>query len=110
LLSSHAVKAHMSVLKIRPFARPLLCGLILSIVQTNGTRASEASTFSIAAAGGYGIEDCLGEGGECGKVVADAWCEAHGRGAALSFGRTEIDYDVNSERANPARYLITCGD
>ena len=52
---------------------------------------------------GYGLQDCLGEGGECGRAVADAWCAAEGRGAALSFGRAK------GATTEPA-YLVTCGD
>jgi hypothetical protein len=69
-------------------------------------KADEATTFVIAAASGYGIEDCLGEGGECGRVVADAWCEAHGRGAALSFGQQTAPV-VSGPQPKP--YFITCG-
>jgi hypothetical protein len=61
----------------------------------------------ISAASGYGVEDCLAEGGECGHVVADAWCEAHGRGAALKFGRSDSDSSDKSTDLRP--YFITCG-
>jgi hypothetical protein len=69
--------------------------------------------FTVAASDGYGVEDCLGGEGDCGQVVADAWCEAHGHGAAVSFGKTD---DVTGAIANhsapnlPAgAYFITCG-
>ncbi len=68
--------------------------------------AQEPSTFVIAADQGYGVEDCLAEGGECGHVVADAWCAAHGRGEALKFGRS----GGGSGFANMRPYFITCGD
>ena len=68
------------------------------------SQAQDTTTFVIAAASGYGIEDCLGQGGECGQVVADAWCQAHGQGAALKFGQ-EINYAPSIEAAP---YFITC--
>jgi hypothetical protein len=71
-----------------------------------GLSAQEPSTYTIAAAPGYGVEDCLAEGGECGRVVADAWCEAHGRGQALRFGRSEESSDPAAAQA----YFITCSD
>jgi hypothetical protein len=80
-------------LEIGPAALPLLLGLALAAARIPPSHAAEAQSFVIAAAEGYGIEDCLGEGGECGKIVADAWCEAHGHGAAIKFGRAE---DVTS--------------
>jgi hypothetical protein len=64
----------------------------------------------IAAAQGYGVEDCLAEGGECGRAVADAWCAAQGRGAALKFGRSEGGSGESREPAGPRPYFITCGE
>jgi len=86
-------------------------GLLASIVAlvlsfASDLSAQEPSTFTIAAASGYGVEDCLAEGGECGRVVANAWCEGHGRGQALKFGRSE---GSNGSAGAPA-YFITCGD
>jgi hypothetical protein len=72
--------------------------------------AREGSTFVIAAASGYGVEDCLAEGGECGRVVADAWCEAHGHREALKFGRSEGDGGAKSEAPELRPYFITCGE
>jgi len=71
--------------------------------------ARETNTFVIAAAQGYGVEDCLAEGGECGHVVADAWCEAHGAGEALRFGVSGTNpAEAAGGRGRP--YFITCGD
>jgi len=36
-------------------------------------------------------------------VVADAWCEAHGHGAALAFGHADA-------AAGAEPYVVTCGD
>lgn len=52
----------------------------------HGARAAD-NVFVISDGEGYGIMDCLTDGKSCGRVVADAWCEAHGFGAARSFGR-----------------------
>ena len=52
-------------------------------------RAGQGHAFTVAANDGYGVQDCLGESGECGRAVADAWCAAEGRGAALSYGRAD---------------------
>jgi hypothetical protein len=84
----------------------IILALALAVDLVHPAGAEEATTFVIAAASGYGIEDCLGEGGECGRVVADAWCEAHGHGAALSFGQ-EVGPAIPGPQPNP--YFITCG-
>ncbi len=80
--------------------------LAIIVILVDRASAEEGTTFVIAAASGYGIEDCLGEGGDCGRVVADAWCEAHGRGAALSFGQ-KADPTIPGTSLKP--YFITCG-
>ena len=92
----------MHALKFGTIAYLPFVGVALSFIPSGPGHAQEPRTFVIAAAAGYGVEDCLGEASECGKVVADAWCEAHGRGAALKFGRSGDD-------ANRP-YFITCGD
>jgi hypothetical protein len=94
---------------MRPFPRrsaavSIFVGLLVCVGAIGVGRASEGHSFIIAANDGYGVQDCLGEGGECGRVVADAWCEAHGHGAALAFGHAS---DV---AANAESYVVTCGD
>ena len=72
--------------------------------------ARDTSTFVIAAAPGYGVEDCLAEGGECGRVVADAWCEAHGSHEAVNFGLSNAERNASGSRNALRPYFITCGD
>jgi len=74
------------------------------------SRSPEQRTFIIAASFGYGTEECLGEGGECGKAVADSWCEIRGQGSALSFGQAGEDLTGISKISSPVsgRYFITC--
>jgi hypothetical protein len=78
-----------------------VCALGFGLSQA--ASAGQTRAFTIAANDGYGLLDCLAEGGECGRAVADAWCATEGRGAALSFGRAN---GATTERA----YLVTCGD
>ncbi len=85
----------------------VLVGFVLCAAPVGGGQAGEAHSFIVAANDGYGIQDCLGEGGECGRVVADAWCEANGHGAALTFGRAD---DVTGAVSVAEPYVITCGD
>ncbi len=44
------------------------------------------ATFLIPASDGYGVADCLSGRHECGKVVADAWCESQGFSMAAAYG------------------------
>ncbi|RBP15841.1 hypothetical protein DFR50_107111 [Roseiarcus fermentans] len=85
------------------FAVPLAIALLVAV--SVDSMARETSTFVIAAAQGYGVEDCLAEGGECGRDVAEAWCQAKGRGEAVSFGRS-----AGVDGAGDRPYFITCGE
>ncbi len=103
--------------RYRSAALSIFVGLVVCVGEIGGGRAGEAHSFLIAANDGYGVQDCLGEGGECGRVVADAWCEAHGHGAALAFGRADDGAGairIAAPAATPANdagpYVVTCGD
>jgi hypothetical protein len=96
-----------------PAILPFFVALALGVAAVNRSQAAEGSTFIIAATDGYGVEDCLGEGGECGHVVADAWCESHGHGAALSYGLAEdITNTIPGGGAGKTGvpYIVRCGD
>ena len=78
-------------------------------------RAESATTFVIPANDGYGLGECITAGKPCGRIVADAWCEAHGQGPARAFGRAE---DVTAslasvstkEPAAPGSIVVSCGE
>lgn len=64
-------------------------------------------------AGGYGVDECVATSAECGRVVATAWCEAHGHGRAVAFGSaSDITFSANVSVKAPPRdsVIITCGD
>jgi len=94
--------------------------LSFTVLPNGASRASSGpseATFLIPAAEGYGVADCLsGANPECGRVVADAWCEAQGYARAQHFGpaRPE-DHTGSVERASIAEEAsppttITCID
>jgi hypothetical protein len=80
--------------------------------------ADEARTFVIAGSDGYGvsISDCFTQGIACGRVVADAWCEAHGAGPAKAFGlASDVTASIetvraSTETADPGAVIVTCGE
>jgi hypothetical protein len=64
------------------------------VVLPNGTLRASAkdATFLIPAADGYGVADCLtASGSDCGRIVADAYCEAQGFARSESFGRAAAE-------------------
>jgi hypothetical protein len=86
-----------------------VCGALSSLI---GARAGETHEFVIASNDGYGVQDCLAEASECGQVVADAWCEAHGRGPAVSFGPRSAFSSAVATRVAAAEeaYIVKCQD
>ena len=70
-------------------------------------------TFLVSADDGYGLGDCLTSGAECGRIVANAWCETQGFARAVSFGLVRPD-DVTgsiqqvSTASGPRAVSITC--
>jgi hypothetical protein len=72
---------------------PLLAGLFVICALHNGARAETgvlalgADNYVVKVDEGYGVNDCIRGGDDCAKVVADAWCEAHGHGDARAYGR-----------------------
>ena len=104
----------MRVARFWPAVIPLLLALPLAGSPAGQGEAAAGHAFIISAATGYGVEDCLGEGGDCGRVVADAWCEAHGHGAAISFGRAEDVTGAIALTQNGVKpqtpFVITCGE
>jgi hypothetical protein len=76
------------------------------------TAAQTPTVFVIAASEGYGVGDCLAEGSACGRIIADAWCSAHGGSHALSFGpaeAAEIAAEGSSAQVSPGSVMIACG-
>ena len=98
----------MKILGLGVVVLPLL---LAALGGAGGARAGETHEYEIAANDGYGLEDCLSVGNECGRVVADAWCEAHGHGHALSYGpRSVVDERATPVSASDEAYVVKCGD
>ena len=98
---------------------PLLAGLILSSTLLSASQAAPSRLFVIPGADGYGISECFEAGRDCGRVVADAWCESHGHARALAYGKAEditaaIPAKDDEAAAAPARspgdILVRCGE
>jgi hypothetical protein len=102
---------------------PLLGGLFVICALHTGARAETtdkvASSFIVSAADGYGVNDCIRTGADCAKIVADAWCEAHGRGAAKAYGPAEditgaiqksAVYETPSMKIGEDDVFISCGE
>jgi hypothetical protein len=94
-------------------------GLSLAVLPPSKTVAApnSARTFLIPASDGYGVADCLSsKTSECGKIVADAWCESQGFAKATTFGTAEReDFTGSVSKPSPTEaaeqpLTITCGE
>ena len=73
--------------------------------------------FVVTDDNGYGISECMKPGMDCGRVIADAWCEAHGHGHASAYGlgddvtgATKVSAGPATPVAPPGSVIINCGD
>jgi hypothetical protein len=93
---------------------PFIAAVLALASMKDGARAQDGPVYAIAASEGYGVADCLTTRRECGKVVADAWCEAHGYRRATAFGLAD-DVTASISRASTAAppkgtVIIRCGE
>jgi hypothetical protein len=65
----------------------LAVAAIMSVgVMSVSVAHAEKRMFIIAnLADGYGVDDCLASGAECGKAVANSYCRSHDYSQAVSF-------------------------
>ena len=102
---------------------PLLGGLFVLCMLHSGARAELSekgpNSFIVSAADGYGVNECIKTGEDCAKIVADAWCEAHGHASAKAYGRAEdvtgaiqkaAVREISSRPIGEDDVFISCGE
>ncbi len=96
---------------------PLLAGFLLILANVNQIRAAELGSheFVIPTNDGYGTSECLASQTACGRIIADAWCEAHGHAHATGYTRFEdITAAISiSSKANDIpldAIIVSCGE
>ncbi len=90
--------------------------LVVLMASLPAARAQDGTDYTISEDEGYGIADCMHAGRECGRVIADSWCESHGHAYVLAYG---MGADVTGSVASPTSpitkisaddVVIRCGD
>ena len=80
----------MTFATARAALRHALCAASLLFTgPVPSAQAADTLAFVVPAEEGYGIEDCMQAGRECGRVMANAWCEAHGHVRAVAYGSSD---------------------
>lgn len=82
--------------------------------ETRLPERSREAVFLVSQNDGYGVAECLASGGECGRIVANAWCETKGYVRATSFAPVAPeDFTGSIERVSTGRpaeqpIAVTC--
>lgn len=97
-----------------PFAGTSMLAALMLVVPVCVAKP-RVQDFIIAGNDGYGTQECLGGQSSCGRIVADAWCEAKGFRNAMSYRAAAPDDITGSvsaaSTAKPADvFVITCRD
>ncbi len=71
--------------------------------------AADTRIFIIENHSDYGVDQCLTSGARCGKVVANAYCQARSYSQVVSFRKVEAD-EITGGSAPPACHSSLCGD
>jgi hypothetical protein len=104
-------RAHRNLFRLVLF---LVGGILAALALKIPAGADESRTLIIPPNDGYGFEECLKAGSQCGLVVADAWCKAHGFAGSNGFGPADEAAGTTDEasRSNiePGSFHVTCGD
>jgi hypothetical protein len=101
--------------RLSVFACLAMAGIAAAITMSTGQETEarpKQRDFVVAGSDGYGTQDCLTTGGDCGRIVADAWCETKGFKGALAYrklGADEITGSTGGSANKPAEsFLISC--
>jgi hypothetical protein len=72
--------------------------------------------FIVPVDDGYGMDECMAEGGPCAKLIADSWCQVNGMKTSLHYVAAEAS-DVTAslskkitDRLPAPSDIVTCSD
>jgi hypothetical protein len=86
--------------------RSVIAVLVFAAALSGAVAHAEKRLFIVAnQSDGYGIDNCLATGAECGKAVANTYCRSHDFAQAVSFRKIDRD-DITA--AIPADATSSC--
>jgi hypothetical protein len=92
---------------MRPVFVILFCAFSAAALAQPATK-----TIIVSSDDGYGTTTCLANGGECGRIVADAMCNGEGFPRAHRFGEAragETTATVVARTSNSHAFFVECG-
>ena len=108
--------ATFAIRRIVQIAATATAALMVLSASKIPSQAQTSHMLVIPASDGYGFDDCLAGNKACGSVIADAWCEAHGMAASVSFGRSDditatiAGGDGRSSKVDSGSFIVNCKD
>jgi hypothetical protein len=72
--------------------------------------SAETRDFLVAGGDGYGTSECLATVSNCGRIVANAWCESKGFAKSTQYrvaGKDETTASVGNNAIEQA-FIVTC--
>lgn len=81
-----------------------------SVPPTERLSRADEFDFLIAGGDGYGATECLASGGQCGQIVANAWCNSKGYSRMVSYrvaAKDEVTASTGRVGGEQA-FIITC--
>jgi hypothetical protein len=83
--------------------RSVIAALVVAASLSGAVAHAEKRLFIVAnQSDGYGIDNCLASGAECGKAVANTYCRSHDFAQAVSFQKIDRDDITAAIPADPA--------
>lgn len=96
-----------------------LCAAALSLSFSSvavSVQAQDIQEIVVPANDGYGMDECLSQGGACAKLVADSWCQINGLKTSISYRQAdpaEITASLSQANLTTGRepvYIVSCKD
>jgi hypothetical protein len=85
------------------------------LLPSKADQPGRQNIFVITDQQGYGTFECLERQSECGKIIANSFCESKGFKASIDFRKAaadEVTGSISSERRPPPRdpqaFIIAC--
>ncbi|HRK24192.1 MAG TPA: hypothetical protein PLQ11_04485 [Beijerinckiaceae bacterium] len=104
------------MLRLSALSLALVCSIASLVSAQSIPGEARQRDFVIQNDDGYGTSDCLSRGSACGKIVADAWCEAKGFARAVAYRPAEAA-DITHSIRGPQRqspladsFVISCSE
>jgi hypothetical protein len=102
-------------MRIISFASALLLAACLPLSLAQAASAP-VRDFIVPVDDGYGMDDCMAEGGACAKLIADSWCQVNGMKKSLHYVAADVT-DITAslskkiqDRVPTPSYIVTCTD